>query len=103
MFIENVLPLTVDFIVELQFKKLQHLHLLKLHLYIKGYDLRLPSFKFAGVEILYLRSIGYLIGESLIFKLFLNKLVHLTLCRPVILIVRIEDKFMRAKSTDGCR
>jgi hypothetical protein len=72
MFIENVLPLTVDFIVELHFKKLQHLHLLKLHLHIKGYDLPLPSFKFAGVDILYLRRIGDLIEESF-FLLFLNK------------------------------
>ena len=53
MYAENVLPLTVDLIVELHCKKLQHLHLFKLHLYIKGYDLRLPSLSFIGEEMLY--------------------------------------------------
>ncbi len=103
MYAENVLPLTVDLIVELHCKKLQHLHLFKLHLYIKGYDLRLPSFKFACVEILYLRSIGDFIGESLIFKLFLNKLVHCALCKPVILTDVAEDKLIGDKRTYGCR
>jgi hypothetical protein len=103
MYAENVLPLTVDLIVELHCKKLQHLHLFKLHLYIKGYDLRLPSLSFIGEVMLYFFRICDLIGDSFIFKLFLNKLVHCALCKPVILTDVAEDKLIGDKRTYGCR
>ena len=60
------------------------MHLLTLHVEIEGYRLRLLF------EILYLRMIGDLTGESLILKL-LRKI--LPLGAPVSLIEDTEDSF----------
>lgn len=59
---ENLLPLTVDLMVDSQFKCIQQLQLLILHLEIEGY---IPGLLNGS---LYLRKMGDLIGESLILR-----------------------------------
>ena len=68
--------------VDLQFKWLQQMQLLTLHVEILGYRLRLLS------GFLYLRMIGDLTGESLILKL-LRKILQLE--APFSLIEDTED------------
>ena len=64
---ENCLPLTLDLIVDLQHKWLQHLHLLALHLEIEGYTTLLL---YLLLEFL---SIDDLRGERRTFKWFLKR------------------------------
>ena len=59
---ENCLPLTVETIVDLQFKCLQQMQLLTLHLEIDGYISGLLY------GFLYFSRIGDLIGESLTLR-----------------------------------